>query len=107
MGRGDAGHGALGGAAGRATDTHRDRPAPPGVGVVDGRDGGDTWDLATRVDGSTPDVTVTTSVDAWTRHLTTPPHDRPATPSGGEITGTSGEIQRFTQLLARFPDAAG
>jgi DNA-binding HxlR family transcriptional regulator len=66
---------------------------------------GDTWTLATHADDATPDVTVTTSVDAWTRHLTTPPGDRPATPPDGEITGTPSEIRRFTRLLARFPDS--
>jgi hypothetical protein len=52
----------------------------------------------------TPVVTVTTSADAWTRYLMTPPADRPAAPAGIDLAGTTQAVRRFSRLLARFPN---
>jgi DNA-binding HxlR family transcriptional regulator len=65
----------------------------------------DAWSLAPGLHG-TPEVSVTTTTDAWTRYLTTPPPDRPASPPDVELTGTARAIDRFRRLLARFPEGA-
>jgi DNA-binding HxlR family transcriptional regulator len=68
------------------------------------RSGKDGWTVVHGVDQDvTPDVVVTTDTDAWTRSLMTPPDERPARPPGIDLVGSSGEIDRFLQHLARFP----
>jgi DNA-binding HxlR family transcriptional regulator len=66
----------------------------------------DSWVLTNHLHDSAPDVTTTTTTDAWTHYLMTPPADRPAAPAGIELAGTRRAVQRFTRLLARFPDGA-
>jgi hypothetical protein len=63
--------------------------------------------LTRGLDGDTPDVTVATSSDAWTRFLMSPATDRPSAPAGLELTGHRQAIEQFLRLLARFADGAG
>ena len=66
---------------------------------------GDGWVLLPRADeGSSPDVTVTTTTDAWTRFLIAPPHERPGDPPGIDLAGEPNDIDRFRDLVARFPE---
>lgn len=65
---------------------------------------GDTWSLSDRLTDTTPDVTVTTTGEAWTRYLMTPPPDRPSAPPGVELTGHRQQVDRLRRLLARFPE---
>jgi DNA-binding HxlR family transcriptional regulator len=65
---------------------------------------GEAWMLDGRGDGSAPDVLIETTRDAWARFLTTPPAERRADQPGIELRGAPDDIQRFTRLLARFPD---
>jgi DNA-binding HxlR family transcriptional regulator len=64
---------------------------------------GDSWAVTADPKDETPEVTVTTSADAWTQYLMTPQADRPAAPAGIELAGTKRAVQRFIRLLARFP----
>lgn len=68
---------------------------------------GTTWTLTRGFTGTTPDVSITTSRDAWTRHLMTPAPDRPSAPPGVELVGHRQQIDVLRRLLARFPDGAG
>jgi DNA-binding HxlR family transcriptional regulator len=68
---------------------------------------GATWTLTNGLAGTTPDVSITTSRDAWTRHLMTPAPDRPSAPTGIELIGDRQQIDVLRRLLARFPDGAG
>jgi hypothetical protein len=42
---------------------------------------GDTWTLTNHLTGATPDVTISTNRDAWTRYLMTPAPERPSAPT--------------------------
>lgn len=68
---------------------------------------GDTWTLTNRLTDTAPDITITTSRDAWTRHLMTPASDRPSAPAGVELVGDRRAIEQFKRLLAHFPDIDG
>jgi DNA-binding HxlR family transcriptional regulator len=68
---------------------------------------GASWTLTIGLTGTAPDVSITTSSDAWTRHLMTPAPDRPSAPPGVELVGHRQQIDVFRRLLARFPDGAG
>jgi DNA-binding HxlR family transcriptional regulator len=68
---------------------------------------GDAWTLATRLDDAAPDVTVSTTSDAWTRYLMTPAPDRPPASPGVELGGNRQAIAQFRRLIARFPGGAG
>ena len=99
----------------KALRTILDRTAPPRSSLVWRFDfvdhgsytlafEGDAWTLSRAVDELTPDVRVTSSVDAWGRYLTTLPPNRPTLPEGVELAGTARDVQRFRRLLERFPD---
>jgi DNA-binding HxlR family transcriptional regulator len=64
------------------------------------------WSLVQGVDADVAaDVAVTTDTGAWTRFLMTPPEQRPTDPPGLELRGSAGDIDRFLDLVARFPYA--
>jgi hypothetical protein len=65
---------------------------------------GRSWVLTNGLGHGAPEVTVTTSTDAWTHYLMTPAADRPSEPAGVELAGTRRAVERFTRLPARFPD---
>ena len=68
---------------------------------------GHTWTLDSQTDTSAPDVVVHTTSEAWLKFLATPPDERRAAEQGIDLRGTAPEVERFTRLLARFPDGAG
>jgi DNA-binding HxlR family transcriptional regulator len=68
---------------------------------------GDAWILRPHIDSSPPDVTVSTTTDAWTDYLIAPPNERPRDPRGIDLAGEPRDIDRFRDLMTRFPDGAG
>lgn len=85
------------------------RPVIWHIVVADGRPytlafDGSTWSLTNHLEGSAPDVRVTTDTGAWTRFLMTPPQDRPPEPAGVELTGHKQALATFRRLVARFPN---
>jgi DNA-binding HxlR family transcriptional regulator len=65
---------------------------------------GETWTLADRAAGTTPQVTITTDGDALARLFMTPAAERPEVPPGIELSGDRRQIDQFRRLLSRFPD---
>lgn len=65
---------------------------------------GHTWTLDGQGDAGTPDVVATTTSEAWLRFLVTSPGERRTTPSEIDLQGTAPDIERFIQLLSRFPN---
>ena len=68
---------------------------------------GQTWTLDSRSDTRAPDVVVHTTSEAWVKFLGTPPDERRAAQHGIDLGGAARDVERFTRLLARFPDGAG
>ena len=66
---------------------------------------GQAWALDSRPDARPADLLVETSRDAWVRYLTSPPEARRPAEQGLALQGSAADIQRFTELLARFPAA--
>ena len=67
---------------------------------------GQVWTLDGQEDFGGPDVIVRATVEAWLRFLGTQPNERRPAEQGIDLQGTDSEIQRFTHLMARFPEAA-
>lgn len=67
---------------------------------------GRTWRLEADADDTEADVVVNTTTDAWLRFLGTPPSERDVHQTGIQVQGTAEAIDRFTSLVARFPDGA-
>jgi hypothetical protein len=53
------------------------------------------------------DLVVDTTTQAWAQFLLTPPDRRRAADQGVEIQGPPTDVERFFELLARFPKGAG
>jgi DNA-binding HxlR family transcriptional regulator len=65
---------------------------------------GQEWAVFTGTQDHEPAVSVRTTTSAWLDYLMTPPAARPTAPRGIDLEGDEPEVQRFTELLARFPD---
>ena len=52
-------------------------------------------------------MVVHTTSEAWVKFLGTPPDERRAAQHGIDLGGAARDVERFTRLLARFPDGAG
>lgn len=65
---------------------------------------GTTWAVHDHVVTDAPDVVVRSTRDEWARFVLSPPDQRTTTINALEITGNKREIDRFVQLIARFPD---
>jgi hypothetical protein len=68
---------------------------------------GQTWTLDSRTEVGAPDVVVDTTSEAWAKFLTTPSAERRPAHRWIDLQGTAPEVERFTRLLARFPDGVG
>jgi DNA-binding HxlR family transcriptional regulator len=62
-------------------------------------------DLQDRTEAA--DLVIDTTTQAWAQFLLTPPDRRGAAEQGMEIQGPPANVDRFVQLLARFPRGAG
>jgi DNA-binding HxlR family transcriptional regulator len=68
---------------------------------------GHTWTLDGQIETRAPEVEVHATSEAWVRFLATPPGERSAAQQGIGLKGAARDVQRFTRLLAGFPDGAG
>jgi DNA-binding HxlR family transcriptional regulator len=65
---------------------------------------GAEWSVHDTSIAEEPDVVVASTRDQWARFVLSSPDQRDAALEALEISGTKREIDRFRQLLARFPD---
>jgi DNA-binding HxlR family transcriptional regulator len=65
---------------------------------------GSEWSVHDGATSDTPDVVVQSTRDEWARFVLSPPDQRDVACETLELSGTKREIDRFRELLARFPD---